>query len=94
VQIAHGATRPLNRLTTEYPTCATIPGPLYQISYFCHDPHRSTPCHTCHLHTTRQANVILQANKDKGKTNETVPDLNSNLVKSLTQHNQTKELTT
>jgi hypothetical protein len=28
------------------------------------------------------------------KQNETVPDLNSNLAKSMTHHNQTKELTT
>jgi hypothetical protein len=33
-------------------------------------------------------------NKNKGKTNETVPDSNSNLAKSMTHHNQTKELTT
>jgi hypothetical protein len=32
--------------------------------------------------------------KIKEKQNETVPDLNSNLVKSMTHHNQTKELTT
>jgi hypothetical protein len=30
----------------------------------------------------------------KGKTNETVSDSNSNLVKSMTCHNQIKELTT
>jgi hypothetical protein len=30
VQTAHGGTRPLNRPTTEYPTCATIPGPLHR----------------------------------------------------------------
>jgi hypothetical protein len=28
-------------------------GPLHQVSYSCHDPHRY------HLHTTRQANAIL-----------------------------------
>jgi hypothetical protein len=33
-------------------------------------------------------------NKDKRKINKNVPDLNSNLAKSLTHHNQTKELTT
>jgi hypothetical protein len=32
--------------------------------------------------------------KVKEKQNETIPDLNSNLVKSMTHHNQTKELTT
>jgi hypothetical protein len=31
--------------------------------------------------------------KDKGKMNETVLDSNSNLTKSMTHHNQTKELT-
>jgi hypothetical protein len=33
-------------------------------------------------------------NKDKRKTNETILDSNSNLAKSMTHHNQTKELTT
>jgi hypothetical protein len=32
--------------------------------------------------------------KGKEKQNETIPDLNSNLTKSMTHHNQTKELTT
>jgi hypothetical protein len=32
--------------------------------------------------------------KVKEKENETVPDSNSNLIKSVTHHNQTKELTT
>jgi ATPase subunit of ABC transporter with duplicated ATPase domains len=32
--------------------------------------------------------------KVKEKQNKTVPDLNSNLAKSMTHHNQTKELTT
>jgi hypothetical protein len=30
----------------------------------------------------------------KEKQNKAIPDLNSNLVKSMTHHNQTKELTT
>jgi hypothetical protein len=38
--------------------------------------------------------VILQTNKDKGKTNDTVPDSNSKLVKLMTHHNQSKELIT
>jgi hypothetical protein len=29
VQTTHGATRPLDSPATEYPTCATIPGPLH-----------------------------------------------------------------
>jgi hypothetical protein len=57
VQTAHGATRPLDRPATEYLTCATIPDPLHQVY---HDPRRCTPCRTYHLHTMRQANVILQ----------------------------------
>jgi hypothetical protein len=32
--------------------------------------------------------------KIKGKQNETVPDSNSNIAKSMTHHNQTKEHTT
>jgi hypothetical protein len=70
VQTAHGVTRPLDRLTTEYPTCATISDPLQQVSYSCHDPRRCLPYHTCHLHTTRQANTILHMNKDKSKATE------------------------
>jgi hypothetical protein len=31
VQTAHGVTRPPNRSATEYPTCATILGPLHQV---------------------------------------------------------------
>jgi hypothetical protein len=59
VQIAHGVTRPLDRLVTEYPTCATISGPLHLVSYSYHDPRRCTPCRTCHLYSMRQANTIL-----------------------------------
>jgi hypothetical protein len=47
-----------------------------------------------HLHTMRQANTILQRNEIKEKQNETVPDSNSNIAKSMTHHNQIKELTT
>jgi hypothetical protein len=32
--------------------------------------------------------------KGKEKQNEIIPDLNSNLTKSMTHHNQTKELAT
>jgi hypothetical protein len=32
--------------------------------------------------------------KIKEKQNETIPDSNSNLAKSITHHNQTKEVTT
>jgi hypothetical protein len=96
VQTAHGITRPLDRPTTEYPTCATIPAPLHQVSYSCHGPRRCMACRTYHLHTTRQANVILRTKKGKIKIkqNKTVPDSNSNLAKSMTHHNQIKELAT
>jgi hypothetical protein len=60
MQTAHGAIQPLGHPATEYLTCVTILGPLHQVSYSCHDPYRCTPCHTCHLHTTTQANTILQ----------------------------------
>jgi hypothetical protein len=60
MQTAHGVTRPLDRLATEYQICVTIPGPLHQVSYSYHDIHRYTPYHTCHIHTMRQTNMILQ----------------------------------
>jgi hypothetical protein len=67
------ATRPLDCPATEYPTYATILGPLHQVSYSCYGPHHCTSCHTCHLHTTRQANTILQWNKGKRKTKQNYP---------------------
>jgi hypothetical protein len=36
----------------------------------------------------------LNETKVKEKQNKTIPDSNSNIVKSMTHHNQTKELTT
>jgi hypothetical protein len=36
----------------------------------------------------------LNETKIKEKQNKTVPDSNSNLAKSMTHHNQTKEVTT
>jgi hypothetical protein len=63
VHTAHDVIRPPDRLSTEYPTCATIPGPLHQVSYSCHDPCCYPPCRTCHLHIMRQANAILHTNK-------------------------------
>jgi hypothetical protein len=41
------------------PDLCDHPGPLHQVSYFCHGPHRCTSCRTYHIHTTRQANTIL-----------------------------------
>jgi hypothetical protein len=43
--------------------CLTIPCPLHQVSYSCHDPRCWPSCRTCHLHTMRQANLILHMNK-------------------------------
>jgi hypothetical protein len=43
--------------------CLIIPNSLHQVSYSFHDRRRCPPCHTCHLHITRQANVILHMNK-------------------------------
>jgi hypothetical protein len=37
---------------------------------------------------------VLHETKIKEKQNKTIPDSNSNLTKSMTHHNQTKELTT
>jgi hypothetical protein len=47
------------------------------------------PAHheTCKRDSPNETNI-------KEKQNETVPDLNSNLAKSMTHHKQTKELTT
>jgi hypothetical protein len=60
VQTAYDVTRPHDRLVIEYPTCATIPDPLHQVSYSFHDPRHCPPWRTYHLHTMRQANVILR----------------------------------
>jgi hypothetical protein len=60
VQTTHDITRPLNCPATEYLTCETISDPLQQVSYFWQDLRHFPPCRTCHLHTTRQANTILQ----------------------------------
>jgi hypothetical protein len=63
VQIAHGVIRPSDGPVIEYPTCATFLGPPHQVSYSCHDSRRCPSCHTCYLHTTRQAIVILHMNQ-------------------------------
>jgi hypothetical protein len=86
VQTTHGVTRPPDRSATEYLTCATISGPLHQASYSYHDPHHCLACRTCHLHTMKQANMILHTDKDKGKTNRNVLNLNSNIGMSMTHH--------
>jgi hypothetical protein len=90
MQTAHSATRPLDRPATEYPTSATIPSHLHQISYSCHDPHRCTSCRTCHLHTMRQANTILQTKQDKRKTKWNCPgfEIKPRQVNDSSQSNQ------
>jgi hypothetical protein len=60
VQTAHSITEHLDRPATEYPNYVIILGPLHQVFYSCHDLCHCLPSHTYHLHTTRQANTILQ----------------------------------
>jgi hypothetical protein len=45
-------------------------------------------------HHETSKHVSPNETKVKEKQNETIPDSNSNLTKSMTHHNQTKELTT
>jgi hypothetical protein len=67
--LVHGADRTRHHSTSRSSNhqlsdlCLTILGPLHQVSYSCHDPHRCPPSRTYHLHTTSQANVILHMNK-------------------------------
>jgi hypothetical protein len=65
VQTAHSVTQPFDRPVIEYTTCVTILGSLHQICYSYHDPRRCPSCRTYHLHTMRQANMILHTNKIK-----------------------------
>jgi hypothetical protein len=51
-------------------------------------PHLSPAHHETSKHDSPNKTKI------KEKQNETIPDSNSNLAKSMTRHNQTKELTT
>jgi hypothetical protein len=82
VQTAHGTTRPLDSPTTKYLTCALIPDHLHVM------PHLPPAHHETSKHDS------LNETKVKEKQNETISDSNSNLAKSMTHHNQTKELTT
>jgi hypothetical protein len=50
--------------------------------------------HLSHAHHETSKHDSPNEPKVKGKTTEPIPDLNSNLAKSMTHHNQTKELTT
>jgi hypothetical protein len=50
--------------------------------------------HLPHAHHETSKHNSPNETKIKEKQNETIPDLNSNLAKSMTHHNQTKELTT
>jgi hypothetical protein len=43
--------------------CLTISGSLHQISYSWLEPRHCPSCRTYHLHTMRQANVILHTNQ-------------------------------
>jgi hypothetical protein len=58
VQTAHSVTASSGHRVPDL--CLIIPDPLHQVSYSYHDPYRCPPCHIYHLHTTRQANMILQ----------------------------------
>jgi hypothetical protein len=82
VKTAHSATRPLDRPATEYPTCGS-PTPTTILVPARH----AAPAH----HETSKRD---SPNKTKVKETqtETIPDSNSNLAKSMTHHNQTKEL--
>jgi hypothetical protein len=63
--LVHGADRTWRHLTFRsfshrVPNlCLTNHGPLHQVFYSCLDPYHCPSYRTCHLHTTRQANVIL-----------------------------------
>jgi hypothetical protein len=63
MQTAHSVIRPLDHLATEYLTYVTIPGPLHLVSYSCRDSCRCPSYRTDHLHTMRQANMILHMNQ-------------------------------
>jgi hypothetical protein len=92
VQTAHGTIRPLDRSAIEYPTCATIPGPLHQVSNSYHDPRRCMHAAPAHHEISKYDSP--NETKVKEKQSETIPDSNSNLTKSMTHHNQTKKLIT
>jgi hypothetical protein len=49
--------------------------------------------HLPHAHHKTSKHDSPNETRVKEKQNETVPDLNSNLAKSMTHHNQTKEHT-
>jgi hypothetical protein len=50
--------------------------------------------HLPHAHHETSKHDSPNETKIKEKQNETIPDSNSNLAKSMTHHNQTKELAT
>jgi hypothetical protein len=96
----HGADR-----TQRHPTSRS---PGHRVPDLCDHPQSSTPgllllpqsssLHVmphlppAHHETSKHDSPIETKVKEKQK--ETVPDSNSNLTKSMTHHNQTKELTT
>jgi hypothetical protein len=71
VQTAHGATRPLDRLTTEYLTCTTISGPLHQVSYSCHDPRRCMNAAPATYTPRDKQTRFSKRNKGKRETKQT-----------------------
>jgi hypothetical protein len=82
IQTAHGATPPLDRPATEYPTCVTIPGPLHQVSYSYHDPATCTP--------RDKKTRFSKRNKDKRKTKQNYPrfEFKPRQVNDSSQSNQ------
>jgi hypothetical protein len=94
VQTEHGATRPLNRCHRVPDLCdhprSSAPGLLLlpRSSSLHVMPHLPPAHHETNKHDSPNETKI------KEKQNKTVPDSNSNLIKSMTHHNQTKELTT
>jgi hypothetical protein len=58
-------------------------------------PHLAHAHHeTSERYSLNETKIKKNKNKNKTKQNKTIPDSNSNLAKSMTHHNQTKELTT
>jgi hypothetical protein len=68
VQTANSVTWPSDCPVTEYPTCATIPDPLHQVSYSCHDPHRCRYAAPAIFTPRDKETRFSKWNRDKGKT--------------------------
>jgi hypothetical protein len=87
--------------------CDTSRPPDHRVSNLCDRPRSSAPGllllpRSSSLYTMPhlppsprdKQTRFSERNKGKRKTKQNVPHLNSNLAKSMTHHNQTKELTT